>query len=550
MAHLEKGSVAQQIGTLFEGGSVAGLSDRQLLERFNSRRDAAGEAAFAALVARHGPMVLGVCRQLLDDRHLAEDAFQATFLVLARKARSIRDSDRLGNWLYGVAFRTARCARLRLARRREREEIGTMIRSGSNAPVEPTVPPAEEAIMAREQAEALHGEIARLPDAFRLPVVLCYLEGLTVHEAARQLRWSHGTVRSRMARAREKLRRGLTRRGIVLPAAALAAVLDSRPASASVSSPLYEITTRAALRFAAGPAAVDALSASTTALAQEVLRSMLIHKLKLVALTVLFLGAVATGAGYLTRSLAMKDEPVKTPAGQQSRPAAGSDRPDRGPVPSPGRMFVTGRCARPGRQAGGRRAGRHHRAAPRAVGCHARVRRSARSRWPRRDGRRRPLSYRCRCALRRTASSKSTPWPRRPASAWAGSHSTPMPSSPRLRSGSAPSRSSVASCSMCTVNRPLESSSRFGAWAAPTCPKPREGTTASAWAIPRRRRDSASGRGPSRPTTRADSRSPASVAMSPSASTSETDDSRAQGFRSAPTTAMVRKPSRKLSGPR
>ena len=145
-----------------------------------------------------------------------------------------------------------------------------------------------------------------------------------------------------MARAREKLRRGLTRRGIVLPAAALAAVLDSQPASASVSSPLHEITTRAALRFAAEPAAVDAVSAATTALAQEVLRSMLIHKLKLIAVAVLFLGAVATGAGYLTRSLAMKDESVKIPAVQQSRTAAGLDRPDRGAVQIPGRMFVTG----------------------------------------------------------------------------------------------------------------------------------------------------------------------------------------------------------------
>ena len=342
MANLAMGSVAQQIGTLFEGGSVVGLSDRQLLERFNSRRDAGGEAAFGALVARHGPMVLGVCRQLLDDRHLAEDAFQATFLVLARKARSIRDSDRLGNWLYGVAFRTARCARVRLARRRKQEEIGTMTGSGSNVPVEPTVPPAEEAIMAREQAEALHGEIARLPDAFRLPVVLCYLEGLTVHEAARQLRWPDGTVRSRMARAREKLRRALTRRGIVLPAAALAAVLDSRPAPGAVSSPLWDVAARASIRFAAGPAAGEALSATTTALAQEVLRTMLIHKLKLVALSVLFLGAVATGAGYLTRSLAMKDEPVKTLTGKQSRPAAGPDRLEQRPVPGPGRMFVTG----------------------------------------------------------------------------------------------------------------------------------------------------------------------------------------------------------------
>ena len=342
MAHPEKGSVAQEIGTLFEGGTVAGLTDRQLLERFNSRRDAAGEAAFAALVSRHGPMVLGVSRQILEDCHLAEEAFQATFIVLARKARSIRDSDRLGNWLYGVASRTARCARLRLSRRREREELGSMIRSGSNALVEPTVPPAEAAIMAREELEVLHCEIARLPDAFRLPVVLCYLEGLTVHEAARQLQWSHGTLRSRMARAREKLRRGLTRRGIVLPAAALAALLDTRPASASVPSTLNEITTRAALRFAAGPAAVDALSASTTALAQEVLRSMLVHNLKLAALVALLLGAAATGAGFLARSLALEDEPGKTPAVHQPRTEKGPDETKRGQDPGPGRMFVTG----------------------------------------------------------------------------------------------------------------------------------------------------------------------------------------------------------------
>ena len=102
-AHMATTSLARQLGSLFEGGSAAGLSDRQLLERFATRRDAAGEAAFAALVARHGPMVLGVCRQLLGDHHHAEDAFQAVFLVLARKARSIRDPDLLGNWLYGVA---------------------------------------------------------------------------------------------------------------------------------------------------------------------------------------------------------------------------------------------------------------------------------------------------------------------------------------------------------------------------------------------------------------------------------------------------------------
>src|SRR5437870_2611706 len=117
MAHLATGSVVRQLGALFEAGSVAGLSDRQLLERYNAGgHDPAGEAAFSALVARHGPMVLGVCRQLLGDAQHAEDAFQAVFLVLAQKARSIRDPELLGNWLYGVSIRTARCTRHQIAR--------------------------------------------------------------------------------------------------------------------------------------------------------------------------------------------------------------------------------------------------------------------------------------------------------------------------------------------------------------------------------------------------------------------------------------------------
>ncbi len=350
VAHLKLTSVAHQIETLFDGGTMTGLSDGQLLERFNSRRDAGGEAAFAALVTRHGPMVLAVCRQLLDDRHLAEDAFQATFLVLARKARSIKDCDRLSNWLYGVASRTARRAQVRLARQRKQEEIGTMTPAGSNALVAPTVAPAEEAIIAGEDARALHGEIERLPDRFRLPVVLCYLEGLTVHEAARQLRWSHGTVRSRMARAREKLRRGLMRRGLVLPPVALAALLDARSVSASISSSLCELTTQGALRFATGLTAANALSASTMALAQEVLRSMLIHKLRLVALSALFFGAVATSAGVAARSLSSTDETAKPTTNQQSQRAAQSQAQGKNPTPGSGRTLATGVARDPARQ--------------------------------------------------------------------------------------------------------------------------------------------------------------------------------------------------------
>ena len=127
MANVASTSLVRQLGSLFEGGSAAGLSDRQLLERFAAARD---EAAFAALVARHGPMVLGVCRQLLGDHQHAEDAFQAVFLVLARRARSIREPELLGNWLYGVALRTARTARTRLARRRRNEEEGALQQAG------------------------------------------------------------------------------------------------------------------------------------------------------------------------------------------------------------------------------------------------------------------------------------------------------------------------------------------------------------------------------------------------------------------------------------
>ncbi len=174
-----------------------------------------------------------------------------------------------------------------------------------------------------------------------MPVVLCYFEGLTLDEAAQRLRCPAGTLRSRLARARDKLRHGLTRRGVVLPAAALAAVLDTRPASASVSSSLCDLTTRAALNFAAGQAAAP----SAAALAQKVLRTMLIHKLRSIALTLLLLGAVATGAGYLAHALAINDEPRTSPAGRQPQAAAKPD--DANPKPAPGRMFVVGRVLDP-----------------------------------------------------------------------------------------------------------------------------------------------------------------------------------------------------------
>ena len=219
------------------------------------------------------------------------------------------------------------------------------------------VPPVEP-VVAREQAEVLHDEIRRLPVAFRLPIVLCYFEGLTVEEAAGQLRWPHGTVRSRLARARAKLRRGLTRRGVALPAAATT-VLLSQAASASISSPLCENTTRAAIQFAAGQGGGGAVSSSAITLAREVLRSVLLSTLGSLALAVLFVAAVATGASSFNHAVVMMNGPVKTPAVQTTPIAAKPDgaTPEAGAGP-----HVRGRPrARPVRQSGGKCAGRYYR---------------------------------------------------------------------------------------------------------------------------------------------------------------------------------------------
>jgi RNA polymerase sigma factor (sigma-70 family) len=341
MSTIASGSVVRQIEALFDGRSVAGLSDRQLLDRFTARRDAAAESAFAALVLRHGPLVLGVCTELLHDRHHAEDAFQAVFLILAQKAHSIRDADLLGNWLYGVALRTCRHARVQVDRRRKNEEAAQMSIAASSV----AAPSAEEVFLSAEQAETLHNEIERLPRAFRLPVVLCYLEGLTIHEAARRLRCSHGTLRSRIARAREKLKRALIRRGFVLPAAGVAASLSTRYASASVSSHLCEMTARAAIQFAAG-APTASLAA---ALAHEVLRSMLATKLKLTLLSLVLLSTVAAGAGYMNHLLAPEERPMSPPTSRMPQLVAPNEPPPPthdSPLPA-GRLTVSGRVLDP-----------------------------------------------------------------------------------------------------------------------------------------------------------------------------------------------------------
>ncbi len=276
------------------------LSDGQLLQRFAATRD---EAAFAALVRRHGPMVLGVCRRVLGDWHAADDAFQATFLVLARKAGALADPELLPRWLHGVACRTAARARAEAARRRARES-----QAAPRRPVDP-----DDALVWRDLRPVLDEEIGRLPPRHRDAVVLCYLEGRTNAEAAHRLGCSRGTVATLLARARERLRGRLTRRGLALPAA-LAATLGAQARAAGVSATLESFTVKAAVLFAAGKGGAAELVATPAAcLAEGVIKAMLMKKCTILAAVFLVLALAGAGAG-LAAYRAGAEEPAAAEA--------------------------------------------------------------------------------------------------------------------------------------------------------------------------------------------------------------------------------------------
>jgi RNA polymerase sigma factor (sigma-70 family) len=262
--------------------------DRQLLERFVNEADG---GAFQALVRRHGPLVLGVCTRVLDSEHDAEDAFQATFLVLVRKAGLIRAPELLGPWLYGVAHRTALKVKAAASKRRRLEK-----RLAELAP-----PPATDDLTWRDLRPVLDEEVNRLPRKYRAAVVLCYLEGKTNEQAARILGCPQGTVFSRLAWARERLRRQLSRRGLALTVGALAAFLTPSAVSAAVPAPLVVFTSEAAAGFAAGKAAAaGTTSARAAAFAEGVLREMFLTKLKIAAVALLAAGVAGTAAILLT----------------------------------------------------------------------------------------------------------------------------------------------------------------------------------------------------------------------------------------------------------
>jgi RNA polymerase sigma factor (sigma-70 family) len=298
------GAVLRRIETLFGAGTCTGLSDGQLLDRFLAGRD---EAAFAALVERHGAMVLRVCRAVLRDPDDAEDAFQATFLVLARRARSLRDDGSVGNWLFGVASRVASCARSAAARRRTHE------RKFAEMVSRPGVDPGSAG---DDDRRVVHEEIGRLPVRFRAPVVLCYLEGWTCEEAAGRLGLPVGTVKSRLSRAKARLHSRLTRRGCA-PGASASAPFPVMHAPA-VPARLASSALKSAMAFTSGRLApVGVLSASVATLTEGVLRTMFLSKLKLGALVALSAGAIAIGTGVL-----VGQEPATRKDGETSQATA------------------------------------------------------------------------------------------------------------------------------------------------------------------------------------------------------------------------------------
>jgi RNA polymerase sigma factor (sigma-70 family) len=289
MTHAQGGPVLRWIRNLAAAGEAGGQADARLLERFAGRRD---EAAFALLVERHGPLVLGVCRRLLRQEQDAEDAFQATFLVLARKAGSIRKGESVASWLYGVALRVARKARAAAIRRQAREAQLRDVPAAEAAP----------AWAGRELRAVLDEEVGRLPARYRLPFVLCHLEGKTNEEAARELGRPLGTVLAQLSRARARLRSRLVRRGVALSVAALAAALAQEGAPAAVPAGLAAATVKGAVTFVPGKAAAPgAVSAQAAALAEGVLHTMFRTKLMMAAAAVLAVCLAGVGAGLLAQ---------------------------------------------------------------------------------------------------------------------------------------------------------------------------------------------------------------------------------------------------------
>jgi RNA polymerase sigma factor (sigma-70 family) len=278
MATKQAGTILRHIRNLIDGESTKNLTDGELIQRFAAQRE---EAAFSALVQRHGALVWGVCQHLLHHEQDAEDAFQATFLVLARRAASIRKTEALGSFLHGVAYRIALRAKQSARRRQSRERQAAS----------PLPKPPPDGLAWRELQAMLDEEVARLPEKYRGPFVLCCLEGKSREEAVRELRCKEGTLSSRIARARHLLQQRLGERGVTLSAALCAWVLWKQSAAATVPAILVSSTVQAAAGSAEG------FSAAVATLAEDALRAMRFGRWHLGGMLILGVSLLAAGAG-------------------------------------------------------------------------------------------------------------------------------------------------------------------------------------------------------------------------------------------------------------
>ncbi len=329
---MTSGTTLRHLRDLFSVGTAVGLTDSQLLARHAASNDG---QAFAALVARHGPMVISTCRAILRHEHDVEDAFQATFLVLARKAGSVRAGDALGGWLHRVAYRASVEASIRAKKRRRLEAEASAM----------AIPEATRPGLDPDVSNIVHEEVDRLPDRLRLPVVLCDLEGLTYEQAAGRLHWTEPTLRHRLVKARQRLRNRLTRRGVT------GAALGVLGVSAEVLAAVPSAWAAAAVAAATGGAS----STAAAALTRIILWNMFITRLKIAtAAAILAVGIVSAGALAIgtrgTDYARARDEPGgrrSEGAIFQGYPAVGAraGRTD-GSTRSRGR---TRRAARPGR---------------------------------------------------------------------------------------------------------------------------------------------------------------------------------------------------------
>jgi RNA polymerase sigma factor (sigma-70 family) len=298
MAKAVSSPILHLIRQVVEDQSVRQLCDRDLLQRFGDQRD---EAAFDTLLRRYGPMVLDVCRGVLGNEADAEDAFQSTFLILARKAASIRKSASVGSWLHGVAYRTALKARAQLATRQKTE---------SRAPARPISEPDD--LTWREVRQVLHEELTGLAERYRVPLVVCYLEGKTQDAAAALLGLAKSTLKERLERGRSLLRARMVRRGLGPAAALIATAWPSTIASACVQATLVSRTVTAASLFAAGQAApAGVISVKVAALTEGVLKTMLLSKIKSAAALALLLSACVGGALAFLPGVAGPNETAK-----------------------------------------------------------------------------------------------------------------------------------------------------------------------------------------------------------------------------------------------